>query len=170
MSGYNFNLYDKTQGGGIPDQGANGLPIEISAANLPTQAVSQVATPNGHGTSLDYSPHVIESGFHGPATTQPQKNVQFARVSASGERVNQKFTGQPQPKSPSLWSSVIKAVMGGKIATGSSYAASGNYSTQGGSGGAGLSGVNGPSAGGGAPGNSGGATIMPVAPGGNSTR
>lgn len=152
MSGYNFNLYDTSQGSGIPDQGNNGLPLVIADANLPTQAVS--ATPVQHGTSLDYSPHMVESNFHTPATTQPTKNVKFARVSGTGDRVNQKFTAAPQPQSPSLWKTVVNAVVGGKIKTGSSYAASGDYSTQGG-GGSGLSGVNGPSAGGGASGGGG---------------
>lgn len=143
MSGYNFNQYDTSQGGGIPDQGANGLPLEIASANLPTQAVSEM--PIQRGTSLDYSPHMVESNFHTPATTQPQKNVKFARVSGDGERVNQKFTAQPQPKSPALWRTVINAVVGGKIKTGSSYSAANNYSTQGSGGAAGLNGIGGPS-------------------------
>lgn len=147
MSGYNFNLYDSSQGGGIPDQGANGLPLEIASANLPTQAVS--AMPVQHGTSLDYSPHMVESNFHTPATTQPVKNVQYARVSADKKRVVQPFTPTPQPQSPSLWKTVVRAVVGGKIKAGSSYAASGDYSTQGGGGASGLSGVTGPSSGGG---------------------
>lgn len=145
MSGYNFNLYDTSQGGGIPDQGANGLPLEIASANLPTQAVSE--TPVQRGTSLDYSPHMVESNFHTPATTQPAKDVQYSRVSADKKRVVQPFTPTPQPQSPSLWKTVVRAVVGGKIKAGSSYAASGDYSTQGG-GGAGLSGVAGPSGGG----------------------
>lgn len=144
MSGYNFNLYDTSQGGGIPDQGANGLPLEIASANLPTQAVSE--TPVQRGTSLDYSPHTVESNFHTPATTQPVKNVQYSRVSADKKRVVQPFTPTPQPQSPSLWKTVVRAVVGGKIKAGSSYAASGDYSTQGG-GAAGLNGVTGPSSG-----------------------
>ena len=75
MSGYNFNLYDKSAGNGIPDQGANGLPLVIAEANLPTQAVSEM--PVQRGTSLDYSPHMVESNFHTPATTEPLKNVQM---------------------------------------------------------------------------------------------
>ncbi len=150
MNGYNYNQYDTSQGGGIPDQGNNGLPLVIADANLPTQAVSQPAVMNGHGTSLDYSPHMVESNFHTPATTEPRKQVQFSRVSADGERKTQAFTPQAQPKRPALWDTVVKAVVGGKIKTGSSYSAANNYSTQGSGGGAGgLSGVNGPSSGGG---------------------
>ena len=130
MSGYNFNLY---QSGGIPDQGINGLPLVIADANLPTQAVSD--SPIRRDTSLDYSPHMVESNFHTPATTQPPKNVQFARVSASGNRVRQQFEATPQPKQPSLWNTVVRAVVGGKIKTGSSYAASNDYTSQGAGGG-----------------------------------
>ena len=164
MSGYNFNLYDPSEGNGIPDQGANGLPLVFASANLPTQAVSD--SPIQRSTSLDYSPHEVESNFHTPATTLPVRDVQYARVAASGERVKQNFTAQPQPKSPSLWRSVVNAVVGGKIGTGSSYSASGNYTTQGGAGGAG--GITTPQAGGGDGG--GMKTVQPVTAGGNSTR
>ena len=165
MSGYNFNQYDTSQGGGIPDQGANGLPLVIASANLPTQAVSEM--PVQRGTSLDYSPHTVESQFHTPATTQPVKNVQYARVSADGQRKTQAFTPTTQPKSPSLWKSVVSAVVGGKIAAGSSYSAANNYSTQGSGGAAGLSGIGGPSSSGAGGGT---ATVGTVTPGGPRTQ
>lgn len=135
MSGYNYNLYD---GGGIPDQGSNGLPLVIADANLPTQAVS--ASPVEYSTPLHYSPHMVESGLRTPATTQRIRDVQYARVAASGAPSKQKFEPAPQPAKPPLWRSVINAVVGGKIKTGSTYAAQNNYTAQG-SGGAGLSGI-----------------------------
>jgi hypothetical protein len=124
MSGYNFNLYN---GGGIPDQGANGLPLVIADANIPTQAVSD--SPIQRATSLPYSPYMVESGLRTPATTLPKA------------KSAQQFDPTPQPKQSPLWRTIINAVIGGKIKTGSSYAAVGDYTS-------GAPGVNGSMGGG----------------------
>lgn len=114
MSGYNYNLYN---GGGIPDQGNNGLPLVIADANLPTQAVS--ASPVGQGTTLSYSPFVVESNLSTPANKLP------------AEKTAQKFQPTKQPAQPKLWTSVWNAVVKGQIKTGASYAATGDYSSAG---------------------------------------
>lgn len=134
MSGYNYNLYSS---GGIPDQGANGLPIAIADANLPTQAVTQ--SPVSQAPSLGYSPYMVESGLRTPATTLPKA------------KSAQQFDPTPQPKRPSLWGTVIRAVLGGNIKTGAAYAAVGDYTTGGsgsGGGAGGTPGLNGSMGGG----------------------
>lgn len=163
MNGYDFNQY---HGGGVPDQGNNGLPLVIADANLPTQAVSP--SPVTQGTSLNYSPYLVESGLHTPATTHRVRDAEYSRVAASGKPSEQKFNPTPQPKTPPLWKTVVNAVVGGKIKTGSSYAATGDYTTTSGSG-AGINSAAGSV--GGTTGSGGGMkTIQPVSPGGASTR
>ena len=114
MSGYNSNIYN---GGAIPDQGANGLPLILADANLPTQLVS--AQKMGNGTSLNYSPSAVESQFVTPSNAYPKP--------ASAPVKAQKFTPTPQPQPPKLWRTVLQSVIAGGTKVGTTYAATGTY-------------------------------------------
>lgn len=148
MSGYNSKIYT---GGAIPDQGSNGLPLEIADADLPTQLVA--APKMGLGTSLNYSPHAVEANFITPSNAYPVKNA--APVKA------QKFVPTPPPAPPALWRTVLRSIVSGSVKEGTTYAATGDYSTSGSAGGINTPGGGGGGLGPGSQGIGGGANTQP---------
>lgn len=107
MSGYNYNQWD---GYGVPDMGANGLPLQLAGANVPTQSVS--APMVGRSTELHYSAWGAETRFQSPADD---------------------FKPAPKPVQPKLWQTIYRSVIGGHMKTGTNYSASGDYTSQAGS-------------------------------------
>jgi len=96
-----YNIYTYNQYSGNPPQLSNfGLPPSLADATLPTQIPrAPVDQPGMVGDSLPYSPAFIEMAARGNGAV-PHVNL-------------------AQPKQPSLWNALGKAILKGTVSTNS---------------------------------------------------